>query len=57
MTCLDTVACCPGVAKGDKMNFDPKCSWLGAALVYQGGHFFFFFNFQSWVGGGGGVGK
>lgn len=51
MTCLDTVVvCCPGVAKGDTVNFDLNCSWLGATLVIQGRHFFFLFNFR--VGGG-----
>lgn len=43
MTCLDTVVvCCPGVAKGDTVNFDLNCSWLGATLVIQERHFFFF---------------
>lgn len=32
------------------MNFDLKCSWLGATLVIQGRHFFFFLIFR--VGGG-----
>lgn len=32
------------------MNFDLKCSWLGATLVIQGRLFFFFLIFR--VGGG-----
>lgn len=33
----------PWCCQGDMMNFDLKCSWLGATLVIQGRHFFFFF--------------
>lgn len=37
----------PWCCQGDIMNFDLKCSWLGATLVIQG-RFFFLFNFQGW---------
>lgn len=40
----------PWCCQGDIMNFDLKCSWLGATLVIQGRHFFFFLIFR--VGGG-----
>lgn len=40
----------PCCCQGDIMNFDLKCSWLGATLVIQGRHFFSFLIFR--VGGG-----